>query len=139
MYDLITGGSDWTWENGDSFPGSFADNIDGDGYGDYPWYNGEPGNAFDFQETRVHLGPAAIDYAWEATLYDSMTTNVGRAICNHCNGVINKYIISRDAQSETISHGAAFQACKSNWNTTLASIHSDRDLNEARVLCGTSM
>ena len=58
---------------------------------------------------------------------------MGKGICNHCNGVLNKYIISR--KDHTLSFPDASNECKSIWNTTLASLHSDDDLAEANLLC----
>ena len=47
----------WQYENGNKFTGSFADNIDESGQGEYPWLTGQPGALYQSQEQRVYLGP----------------------------------------------------------------------------------
>ena len=50
---------------------------------------------------------------------------------------MNKYIIARDDSSYRKSFPGASDLCQNDWNTTLASIHSDDDLSEVRYLCRT--
>ena len=77
----------------------------------------------------------ADDYAWYAEQYDFSTES--RAVCSNCDGVLHKYIISRDDNSEKGSFSFASNKCKSNYNTTLASIHNAADMTEARLLSRT--
>ena len=81
-------------------------------------------------------------YLWVSTVYPSNAIN-GRTLCNHCNGKLNKYIISRKTTSDDnalyLDNFDANIQCNSAWNTSLASIHSEHDLDEARILCQICM
>ena len=55
-----------------------------------------------------------------------------RFLCNACRGVMTKYVIPNQVMNV---YGDAQSHCRETFGTTLATMHSEEDMNEARSLC----
>ena len=102
-----------SWIDGTSLNYGSAQNIK-------PWSTGQPNQEMSCS-TFDHL-----TYEWDDKECDISWYKI-RLLCNHCDGVINKYVVSKDGYSWE----AAKEYCENSIGTTLASIHSERDNEEA--------
>eukprot|EP01084_Bolivina_argentea_P091534 164774_1 len=59
--------------------------------------------------------------------------------CNHCNGILTKYVILDDAEGINRERNAQKLSCENRFGTGMASIHSDSDVNSIHKLCNISM
>ena len=106
----------WHWEDGS--------NLDfGNTTAQYPWSGNQP-DTFGAPCTTIWV---TAGYRWD----DVPCYGRKRALCQSCNGRINKYFIPSDS---SLDYSSAKSKCES-YGQTLASIHSDRDFNESKYLC----
>ena len=124
----------WNWTDGTPF--DFGKNISG---AIYPWGKGyetwkkEPKRNLtdEFRDCVVIAPEPPYSYNWS----DSDCTKKGRVLCNHCDGILNKYII---ANKSTTNIDRAIQECSSLTHApSLSSFHNERDFEELRMLCET--
>ena len=100
---------------------SFGSNVTGH---IYPWAS-EANIATD---ECVHINTAL---RWESTGCNTQK----HVLCNHCNGILNKYILPQTT-SDYIDDAIAW--CKNQlYPSTLSSFHNQRDFEELRTLCKT--
>ena len=102
-------------------PFDYGSNIDGND----PWRSNNPSrNLVDGYEDCVFISNG--DYKW----IDSDCDTRRRFLCNHCDGVLNKYVVSRESYS-------AIQYCPNlaYIPRNPSSFHNQRDFEELRSLC----
>eukprot|EP01083_Nonionella_stella_P088762 247595_1 len=113
---------DFQWSDDTSlFDSYFGNNITG---GIFPWANNEP----DGTGKRCVMMRASVDYQWQ----DTGCRSAKQSLCNTCDSVLHKYIISTDVT--TTPH----EECASTFGTSLANIYTQNDHNEAQTLCSLS-
>ena len=71
------------------------------------------------------------NYTWT----NSGCTQRTRVLCNHCNGVLNKYIVGYDHAINIIP--ITDQSNTFNYPSALSGFHSNEDFEEMRTLCRT--
>ncbi len=91
----------------------------------YPWYPSRPSD--------ISLGEHCTEMWLDGQFLWSNNdcTNQQSFICGHCDGVLNKYVFVQ----LPMQYDNAQQYCTNTYNTDLASIHSQRDMDEAVLLC----
>eukprot|EP01084_Bolivina_argentea_P284890 488377_1 len=113
--------NNWTYTDASAF--DFGSTT----FGSYPWDTQEPTN-FDGNEDCVNFYKD-FNYLWN----DSPCSQQFRGFCNYCHGKLMKYVLS----ISTSSFDSAQTWCSNNIGTSLASLHSRADMEEAAALCGT--
>eukprot|EP01084_Bolivina_argentea_P155745 271403_1 len=108
---------EWS-DNTSLFDTSFGNNIAG---GIYPWLNDQPNGS----GKQCVMMKSSLDYLWS----DSRCQSMRKSLCNDCNSVLNKYIISTDMSPSPLLE------CESTFGTSLANLYTQRDYEEARTLC----
>eukprot|EP01084_Bolivina_argentea_P122515 217082_1 len=131
---LYFNGITWNYTDGTVF--DYGTDISGSSsqFDDYnPWTPGEllsnGWNNIDWLRIRMDKY-ATIGYKWIGNGID-FNNEQNRFMCNNCDSILNKYIAINDAKT----YDSAKLYCESEIGTTLASIHSDNDMNEATMLC----
>eukprot|EP01084_Bolivina_argentea_P244918 410193_1 len=98
--------------------------------GGYPYANSEPNG----------LGQCIAIDSTDNLLYDKSNTETNTMFaCNHCNGVLTKYVILDDAADQYKIYTSQKTACEDTFGTTLASLHSTTDVSDTYRLAITSM
>eukprot|EP01084_Bolivina_argentea_P097001 174360_1 len=88
-----------------------------------PWTSGAPDNLFPQCTAVVSDG----SLQWD----DIPCNQFNNFACNNCDGRINKYL----PIVGTFTKDAAETTCSNTFRTSLGSIHSDKDMNEAKHVC----
>eukprot|EP01083_Nonionella_stella_P145094 453992_1 len=122
----------WEWSDGSLFDfGHIKDTTTGKVIrGTYPWRSDEP----DYNDTDQCV---ALEVGWLYPGYTSgrwidrkQTANY-HFLCNDCSSRIHKYAVVNGGRNVT----AAESICQSRFGTSLASVHSHTDMQEAMASC----
>eukprot|EP01084_Bolivina_argentea_P175836 304418_1 len=92
--------------------------------GNFPWRGSEP----DADQYLTLFGGSNLQWRMVAGSASNMP------ICNSCDGKLTKYIILDD-NTNKLDYQATDNKCKLDYNTGIASIHSNNDTKEASTLC----
>eukprot|EP01084_Bolivina_argentea_P204581 349400_1 len=120
VQDISIGLNNISGQGFDWSDGSVFDYANGT-VGSYPWRSNRPHG-----QLVVVLNKDTLEFQ------DVGSAGRRHFLCNHCDGVITKYIIPNMV---TTRYNESQQYCRNTFGTTLASLHSDIDMREAQLIC----
>ena len=129
LHDISSEGN-FEWSDGSSF--DYGTDISG---GKYPWASsGEPNNVGEEDCVALFVRTDQHHLRWND---ESCTSSLNRFMCNSCENVLDKYHVI-DVRLAWSDWNTANQDCQLSYNTTLASIHNENDLEYVQHLCNAT-
>mmetsp|Transcript_2518 Transcript_2518/g.4843 ORF Transcript_2518/g.4843 Transcript_2518/m.4843 type:complete len:795 (+) Transcript_2518:117-2501(+) len=127
----IANSDDWVWSDGSQFDyGNVRDEFNRIIPGLYPWRSNEP----DFNKSSdecVAIEVGSLQSGQSQRWVDRRQTSNYHFFCNSCSTRLSKYAAVNVERNQS----AAEDICHLLYNTSLASIHSNDDMVEARLTC----
>ena len=124
----------YSWTDSSAF--DYGSNISG---GVYPWNTDEPNPSISSGNNHIQMGCSLNNETCPFMSIDDSDNDIEEMfVCNDCPwNTLTKYVVANDRKSNQGGDGNANSQCKASFGTSLASIHSASDNEEAVFLCIT--